>query len=515
MSLFFKPGTIDRGILSLTPPAVGDPDGGSVSSSLINKTKDVEYTFPKRTQTVVTKGQSSIQLNMTLSGQFDITPAILLRTTVPPVAPSTIPTYTYRNITATFGKVRTLDSGLVNSSTRASANESITISFILEKAYSLETEDLVLRMTMTDSQTIRPSPDSASSLTFHNTSYLDMRIRAGESQKIDLWSQAIFRNFRKQEKMFLWSSVVARQRQTINPKFIVINKESVSHSIYTNTNPKEVVSLEYGTTVNVYTPFSDNAPYLDNIDLGDYAVVSKTPNNFQEKFSLRKKESLDTIVDNLSYPELLVPPKSPEIIYPDRSLSNAANKFVEAFEMIKVAGDDRVDAKYNEIADIFRIPGGLFRVLMPKYEPLPSGADSVVYVPGTTTNPIREWRLPTNFGTQFYRLPLSFFPRTAQPNIDQNDHYLTVAPSLWLVLRQKSIGATVGAFYNGQPGKKVLHRAITSRDEVSVWTWENVTSTVRTNGTTTIRVFEADLFISNDTLRAPGFQGSSAAMMIA
>ncbi len=516
MNLYLRDVPTKGRILSDVAPISTD-SGGSHTSSLITPEEDISYIFSKRAQRVLITGQSSILLTLTFLGKFSITPWFILRKTD---ASTTPVTYIETDITPTFRETQTTrDSGYNADGTRKPDTQSLTWNFTLNTSHSLENLDLILRLRIRDVQVTRPSPDQGSSLTFSNASYAGMNVKEGEIQNINLYSTALFSFFQKPEKIFLWSNVVARQSQTINPVFIVKSKEIVNQTIYSNINLKEEVSFEHDTRVHIHNhplkPFGPSEPYLKNIEMGDLITYPGQPKTYEEIYNLRRRKRLDKIVDDLVYPEIIIPPEVPTIEYPDASLSNSANKFVEMFEMIKTVGDERVNAQYNKISDIFNVPGDTFKVLMPEHNRPPIGASYVIYESGTTEKPIKEWRLPLNFTNTSYILPLGISPKIVQPNVSPDHIYITVAPSLWLVIRQKTMGANVSAFYRGQPGRLLLKRQITSTEDVTVWMWENVTSTTRTNGLITIRIFEVDVFVSNPSLRPPGFQGTSAAMMIA
>lgn len=413
----------------------------------------------------------------------------------------------------------TIDSGLdPNDNTkRLSSTESLDWEFLLDNSYSLEQHDLVLRMEVTDIQAIENRPinnASPSTLTFDNISNVEAFVTEGEIQNVNVFSSAKFSFFQKTEKIFGWSRVDAKQLQEIKSNFIVVSKEEVEYPLYFNVNLSEDLEVKYETNVNLHnhalSPIPVNSPHVKNIEIGEFTFPNRLPRTQEEKYTLRKKERLDKLTNSLSYPELITPPDPPELKYPDESISNVAKRFVEMFEMIKTAGSNRVDASYNETDIIFKIPGEFFKLEIP--------GQSIFLTPGGVRIPvdstgriIPEWQLPLNFTTQAYHLPLTIQPKVVQPNVSTALIPLRVASSLWLVLRQKEIGATVNAFYYGQLGRTALHKKINSRETVTVWTWDNVTAGTFPDGQVH---FNVDLFVSNDTLRTPGFAGNSAALMV-
>jgi hypothetical protein len=443
-----------------------------------------EVTFSNK---IVRDGNAKVHLYFSYTGKVKVQPSILIKDEQDEIPISSEGT----EVTTSVGNASAF---------------TIDADFVINQPWSLEEWDLVLRLEVTNDQA------GQSSLTLDRTSSLTAAIGEGEIQEIEVFSNIVFKLFQKTEMIFLTCYTDVKEEVTINLFGNVKNQEEVNFNLFQNINVMEEVELVYPLDITINGPYDETDPYLTEVELDDFVLptwnqLGHNPSTFALGDSyleskLRKKENLSDLVDRLTvYPPIMVPPTPPLAPTVDYSLSSAADRMVEVTEMLKSEETRRVP---GDTMRVF-LPGGFESVAQPGQLKMRVflNKTEIISQAGQPSNVEKEaiWQMPKPYTTGNYYINLGLAPKEiSNTRLEEN---VLLGNTLWALLRQRDVGANVFANYNGQPGKLVLKKEISSTEEVLVWMWSNVRAP-----------FNVAFFAQNDSLQRPGFYGVHAALMV-
>jgi hypothetical protein len=431
---------------------------GSVFSSIEGRTTD--YILDYKPEFILRDGPAQLHLFFAVTGSVAITPVPLISI---PTYPGGVETPIYEEEFLTPDTIET------RNTLEGDIGVTFDWSFHVNSNYDLEDAKLILRLIVEDT---RADEENPSSLTLDKTSFMDIKIGPGERQEIQAFTNANFRLFQRTEMIFAWTNTDVKEGISIPIYSNVHNKEQIFLDVYTRTDVKEDVTFILGTNVHMTGPFEDEDPHVTNIEIGDF-VLPTWAEAETERFSLRKRENLYDLVEELGVDyQILVPPDPPVVTFAETAISNTANRMVEAFEMLK-SHTDRTT------------PGEPFKVFMPSAL---SG--------GTVLFRDKEWQMPLGFTAQEYWVPFSIIPINNLNPVGSGN-------SLWLCLRHRLVGASMSPRYRERAGNLVLRKKVNSLEEIRVWMWDSAAAP-----------FDVTLFVSNPILQRPGFAGNSAALLL-